>query len=149
MTTSQAPPQPTTLGVPWKGVLTATAESKTAVPVRLSQPSSIIQPEAASATMTCSYIVGCHRWTIGRDNLVRDVSATILRGRSQGPPLREGTIAQGSEERAPQGHPSAGKERAPQAVPIVSTPGMAGHPCATLGAISLSLQGEPACTGKG
>jgi len=33
-------------------------------------------------------------------------------------------------------------------IPVVFFPGMAGHPCSTLRAISLSLQGEPAYTAK-
>ena len=44
-----------------KGVLSATAESNTAVPVGPPRPSSITHPEAAPATVTCSYIVGWHR----------------------------------------------------------------------------------------
>jgi hypothetical protein len=34
-------------------------------------------------------------------------------------------------------------------IPVVFFPGMAGHPCLTLRATSLSLQGDPANTGKG
>ena len=53
-----------------KWVLSATAESNTAVPVGPPRPSSITHPEAAPATVTCSYIVGWHRWTRGWGNLV-------------------------------------------------------------------------------
>ncbi len=35
----------------------------TAVPVGPPRPSSITRPEADPATVTCSYIVGWHRWT--------------------------------------------------------------------------------------
>ena len=47
-----------------KGVLSATAESNTAVPVGPRRPSSITPPEAP-ATATSSYIVGWHRWNLG------------------------------------------------------------------------------------
>jgi len=65
-----------------KGVLSATAESNTAVPVGPPRPSSITHPEAAPATVTCSYIVGWHRWILGV------IWYTTRRRRCQAPALR-------------------------------------------------------------
>ena len=47
----------------------------TAVPVGPPRPFSITHPEAAPATVTCSYIVR-HRWILGRGNLVHDTTTT-------------------------------------------------------------------------
>ena len=54
-----------------KRLPSATAELNTAVPVGPPRPSSITHPEAAPATVTCSYIVGWPRRTLGWGNLVQ------------------------------------------------------------------------------
>ena len=96
-----------------KGVLSATAESNTAVPVGPPRPSSITHPEAAPATVTCSYIVA------GTDGFLAGVIWYTTRRRRSDPPW--GT------------HGSGGVQ-----FPYFF-PWMAGHPCLTLHARSLSL----------
>ena len=74
-----------------KGVLSATAELNTAVPVRPSRPSSTTHPEAASpGGRGCpsdfdlqlhgrpQYLVGWHRWTLGWGNSVEAPQALCL-----------------------------------------------------------------------
>jgi len=65
-----------------------------------------------------------HRWILGRGNLVHDTTTTRLS--SVGSTL----AGWGS-------------------MPVFFSPGMAGHPCPTLRAKFLSIQGDPANIGKG
>jgi hypothetical protein len=96
----------------------------TAVPVGPPRPSSITHPEAAPATVTCSYTVCWHKWILGWGNLVHDTTTT-RRSSFQNTWAGWGSM------------------------PVFFFPGMAGHLCLTLRARSLSLQGDPANIGKG
>ena len=107
---------PTTLGGPWEAGALCNRRS-TAVPVGPPRPSSITHPEAAPATVTCSYIVA------GTDGFLAGATHYTARRRRSVPPW---------------GTHRPGGVRFP-----CFFPWMAGHPCLTLRARSLSLQGDP------
>jgi hypothetical protein len=132
-------------------------------------------PGGAPATVTCSYIVGWHRWTLGWGNLVQAPQAlrhddtTTRHGddadttTTMSDPCSESVPPRGGEGvRRPQAlrhdttttirrsrRPAVGNTWAGWgSMPVVFFPGMEGHPCPTLRATSLSLQGEPADIGN-
>ena len=91
--------------------------------------------------------VGWHRWTLGWGNLVQAPRVlrrddTTRQRRCQTPALRACHPAglRRGEHRGRVGFDQ---------IPVGFFPGMAGHPCLTLRATSLALQGEPADIGKG
>ena len=77
-----------------------------------------------------------HRWNLGCGNLVRDETVPAL-----GACHPKGDAPQALQR----GATWAGWG----SIPVVFFLGVAGHPCPTLRAISLSVPGEPAYTGKG
>jgi hypothetical protein len=44
---------------------------------RSCRTSSTLQHHSPGATVTCSYLVGWHRWTLGWGNLVHDTTTTM------------------------------------------------------------------------
>ena len=132
---SQASPPPTTLGAPW-GRGCPMSPQKHGRSCRTSSTLQHHSPGGALATVTCSYFVGWHRWTLGWA-----IWYTTRRRRCQPPALRRARHPErGGATEAPQAFRHGEHMGRVGFIPVVFPPGMAGHPCLILRATSLSLQ---------
>jgi len=151
MTTRQASPLPTTLGAPWGRGCSLPRQSQT-------RPflSDLLDPPASLTRRRAPATVICSTLSAGTDGLLagaiwyrrhrRYDSTTMVPGPcSESVPPHGGEAAMRCHRRSAVGTIWSGWG----SMPVVFSPGMAGHPCPTLRATSLSLQGEPADIGKG